>query len=113
VSEQSFTTKRKVPRFALIAEANVTETRRGGSSLSVRISELSAGGCYVDTLNPLPSSTEIKLYIVHGGIACVLPGTVIYVHEGLGMGVRFGDVPADQRAILDAWIAEAAESSNE
>ncbi len=113
MSEKSFTTKRKVPRFALVAEAEVAETRKRGSCLHVRISELSAGGCYVDALNSLPPSTEIQLHIKHGGVECVLPGTIIYVHEGLGMGVRFGDVPAEQRAILDGWLAEMAESSNE
>jgi hypothetical protein len=113
MSEQSFADKRKLPRFALIAEAEVAERRRGGSRLRVRISELSAGGCYVDTLNPLPTSTEVLLRIEHGGVACVLPGTVLYVHEGLGMGVRFGEVPAAQRAILDGWLAQMAESSHE
>ncbi|HYB61374.1 MAG TPA: PilZ domain-containing protein [Methylomirabilota bacterium] len=110
MSEQSFADKRKIPRFALVAEAEITERRRGGSRLRVRISELGVGGCYVDTLNSLPPSTEILVRIEHGGVACELPGTVLYVHEGLGMGVQFGDVPADQRAILDAWLAEMAES---
>lgn len=106
MSELPFTERRKGPRFAMIAEADATEVRGGGSLLHVRISELGAGGCYVDTLNPLPPSTQIRLHIEHGGLACVLPATVIYVHEGIGMGVRFDDAPPDQRAILDAWLAE-------
>ncbi len=110
MSEESFSARRKLPRFELVAEAEVDEARRGGSRLHVRISELSAGGCYVDTLNPLPPASEILLRIQHGGVACALPGTVIYVHPGLGMGVRFSDLPADQRAILDAWLAEIGES---
>lgn len=108
MSEESFKERRKFPRFALISEAEVTGTSGGGPPLQVRISELCAGGCYVDTINPLPASTEILVHIEHGDLTCLLPGKVIYVHEGLGMGVQFGDLPADQRAILDGWIAQMA-----
>ncbi len=103
---------RELPRFTMMAEAQVREVGGGSTRLRVRISELSARGCYVDTLNPLPLSTIIQLYIEHGGETCVVPGKVIYIHSGFGMGVLFGEIPADQRAILDRWLAQLATPAN-
>ena len=99
---------REVPRFTLMAEAEIREVGGGNNRLRMRISELSARGCYVDTLNPLPLSTIIQLYIEHAGVTCTLSGKVIYIHSGFGMGVLFGDIAADQRAILDGWLAQLA-----
>jgi hypothetical protein len=33
-------------------------------------------------------------------------GKVVYTHANFGMGVAFTNVTADQRSILEAWIAE-------
>ncbi len=111
--EETFPERRKQPRFSLITEAIVTEAGEGGARLSVRVSDLCTGGCYVDTLNPLPVSTAIRLRIEHAGVTCVLPARVIYNHPGYGMGVEFVNVPADQRAILNAWVAELAGPKSE
>jgi hypothetical protein len=106
--EETFPERRKQPRFSLIAEAFITEAGEGGARLSVRVSDLCKGGCYVDTLNPLPVSTALELRIEHADVTCVVPARVIYMHPGYGMGVEFVNVPLDQRAILDAWVAQLA-----
>ena len=31
---------------------------------------------------------------------------IIYVQEGMGMGIVFVDIPPDQLKILDGWLAE-------
>ncbi len=113
MAEGLYPKSREVPRFALMAEADVREVGGGSNRLHMRISEISAHGCYVDTLNPLPLSTIVQLYIDHNGVKCTLPGKVIYIHSGFGMGVMFGEMPADQRAILDGWLAQLGAKTSE
>jgi len=103
MSDSTYTVARTTPRFAFIAEAEIV-----GSRDCARVSELSARGCYVDSINPLPKHTELKIRIRYGCSACEFPGTVIYTHAGFGMGVLFGEMNAEQRATLDVWLDELA-----
>jgi hypothetical protein len=103
MSDTAYTVARTTPRFAFIAEAEIAGMRD-----HARVSELSARGCYVDSINPLPKGTELRLRIRYGCSACDFPGTVIYTHAGFGMGVVFGELTAEQRSTLDVWLAELA-----
>jgi len=108
--ETEFTVARATPRFAFVAEAEVTwpvdQTR-----VVARISELSARGCYVDTVYPFPLDTELNVRIRYGCSTCELPGKVIYTHSGYGMGVLFGALSPIHRATLDSWLDELARKS--
>lgn len=100
--------KRVSPRAAIIAVVDVTETATG-TLLSARTSDLSRTGCYVDTLNPMPAKTVVTVLIKHNGEQIEVPARIVYVSPGLGMGVRFDDnLPSQQVAVLDRWIAEVA-----
>jgi hypothetical protein len=111
MSEESLAVKRAIPRVPFIASAKVAVTA-GGASVQMRISELSARGCYIDTLNPFEIGTQINLHISHENRTCDLPGKVIYSHAGFGMGVLFVDLSAEQRAVLDEWLGEAGAQAN-
>lgn len=97
--------RRAVPRFSLIATVEIVEPV-SDTHFSGRISEISRKGCYVDILNPLPQGTAIRLCISRDQGTFSTPGTIIYVQEGMGMGVVFVDPPADQLKILDSWLVE-------
>ncbi len=56
--ETVYSVPRTSPRFTFIAEAEVAELG-DGLRIVARISELSARGCYVDTVNPFPVGTEL------------------------------------------------------
>ena len=49
-----------------IAEAEVTQWLKDKTRVVARISELSARGCYVDTVNPFPLDTELNFLIRYG-----------------------------------------------
>ena len=104
-SEPSASERRAVPRYSLIATAEIIEPIND-LRFSGRISEISRRGCYVDILNPLPRETPIQIRISRdlGTFACT--GKVIYVQDGMGMGVAFLDIAEDQLKILDSWLAE-------
>jgi len=97
--------KRTVPRYTFIASVTLTESTTQ-ARMSCRISEISRKGCYVDILNTLPVGTMIDLVISRDqGTLCVT-GRIIYVQEGMGMGVAFTELAGDQAKILDQWLAE-------
>lgn len=112
MGETSFAVRRANPRFAFFAEAEAT--LRDGSSVPAQVSELSSRGCYIDTLEAIPIGTELRLRISDGIRTCELPGKIIYMHSGygmgiFGMGVLFGHVPEDQLSAVNTWLRDAAQ----
>ncbi len=103
MAETSYTVTRTTPRFTFIAEAEVI-----GMGNPARVTELSARGCYIDTMSPLPRNTTLTVRIRYGCSSCDFPGKIIYTHAGFGMGVIFGELNAKQRTTLDVWLDELA-----
>lgn len=97
--------RRSVPRFSLIATAEIIEPD-SGVRISGRISEISRRGCYLDILNTLPVETRVRLTISRDRGSFITEAKIIYVQEGMGMGILFLDVTPEQLKILDAWVAE-------
>jgi PilZ domain len=103
MSDIPYTVARTTPRFAFIAEAEIVGMRD-----RARVSELSARGCYIDSIKPLPKGTDVRLRIRYGCSTCEFSGSVIYTHAGFGMGVVFGGLTPEQRSTLDVWLDELA-----
>jgi hypothetical protein len=97
--------KRSVRRCALVASVEVTELR-SGTRLSARISELGVGGCYVDALNPFPEGALVSLRILRDQGVFETKAKVVYCDSSFGMGLAFIEMPADQRSLLENWLAE-------
>jgi hypothetical protein len=99
--------QRNDPRIPIIAAAEIIEVATG-TGLSARTSDISRTGCYIDSLNPMPVKTVIRLLLKHGGEELELPARIVYVSPGLGMGVRFDEnLSAAQLAILDRWLSSS------
>ncbi len=108
----SFAVRRVNPRYAFFAEAEAT--LRDGTSVPAQVSELSSRGCYIDTLEAIPIGTELRLRISDGEKTCELPGKIIYMHSGygmgiFGMGVLFGNVAAEQASAINTWLRDLAQ----
>jgi hypothetical protein len=103
--DSTYSERRTVPRYTFIATAEIVEPS-SGVRMAGRISEISRKGCFVDLLNTLPMGTPIQLSISRdqGRFACA--GKIIYVQDGMGMGVAFEDMPENQLRTLDSWLAE-------
>jgi hypothetical protein len=70
-----------------------------------RITDLSAGGCFVDALSRQDPGTEITITVVVAGQTLSVPGTVVYVDRVQGFGVQFQESEATRRladALKDA-----------
>jgi hypothetical protein len=104
--------KRRTPRFPFIAAAELTHA---GSlqQLNSQVAELSLNGCYVDMLNTLPANSKVTVKIFADSECFEATATVIYAHEGLGMGLAFQDVSIKSGVLLRRWLAKASDSQNQ
>lgn len=99
------TERRRSPRYPIIADAEVTEIATD-TKLSAKTSDLSAGGCFLDMLNPSPEGTDIVVRISYADTTFTARGKVVFLFPNMGMGVMFTSVPASQQAVLERWLAE-------
>jgi hypothetical protein len=99
--------QRRAPRFPFIASAEVL-AENAGTRLAARISDISATGCYVDTINPLVSGTAVRLKILTESHVFEAPATVVYSVAHLGMGLRFEEVPPGAQDVLQGWLPLAS-----
>jgi len=102
--------RRRAPRYRLIADAEVTEII-SDTRLQARTSDLSIGGCFLDTLNPSPKGTEIQVRICHAGGAFTARGRVVFVVPYMGMGVAFTNVDGNQVRVLQEWLSDLSRAS--
>jgi PilZ domain len=81
------------------ATANPARSRRW------RLTDISAGACYLETAAPFPADTPVVLSIRESNAECLLEGVVRVSHPQAGMGVEFTQGQAhDQRARVGELI---------
>jgi PilZ domain-containing protein len=98
--------RRRAQRFPFIASAEVL-SESAGTRLAARISDISATGCYVDTINPLVHGSAVRLKILTETHVFEAPATVVYSHTHLGMGLIFGEVLPNFQDVLQNWLPVA------
>jgi hypothetical protein len=100
--------RREAPRYALILAAEVLDIA-SGAKLNARSSDMSRTGCYIDTLNPVPLGSQVKVQLRSADGVFEAEAKVAYVCPGLGMGLHWGvNVAPEKLVLLDRWLAEAA-----
>jgi hypothetical protein len=95
--------RRTHQRTSLIATVELTDLQTGMVTRA-RTSDVSMSGCYVDTLNPLPSGSAVALLIEKGGENLKVQASVRIQFQGSGMGVAFEDLSAEQCEIVKSWL---------
>src|SRR6266849_853788 len=95
--------RRRAPRFPFIAAAEVL-SENVGTRLAARVSDISALGCYVDTINPLVDGTTVRLKILTETHVFEAPARVVYSHAHLGMGLMVGAVLPKSQDVLQNWL---------
>jgi hypothetical protein len=71
---------------------------------------LSLQGCYIDTLNPLPVGTPVRVQLNKNGVLFECQAKVTSCHMGTGMGLLFEQVTGRQRVALESWLDESSPS---
>lgn len=99
--------RRRTPRYPFIATAEVTD-HSSHANVSVRVSELSLHGCYLDMPNPLPKDARINIKIYSEGKFFESAGTIVYSQPNLGVGVTFREIRPQFLTVLKQWLLAAA-----
>ena len=96
--------RRRAVRQNFSAAAEVVEVVSGARlRLIARVSDLSTGGCYLDTINPFSPETKTHLRIHHGNVSFTCVAVVKSAQIGMGMGLAFGTLDQARKDILESW----------
>jgi len=69
-----------------------------------KLTDLSLGGCYVETESPFPERSGIVLCLKAEDMEVQADGLVRVMHPGFGMGIEFASRTADERAQVARFI---------
>ena len=97
--------RRSGDRFPCTVAAEVFEPQSHARILG-RTTDLGIGGCYVDTINPLPIGTRVVVRLTDQARRFEAHAQVIFAQVGMGMGLAFTEISADQLETLRQWIGE-------
>ena len=90
---------RKQPRIEVCLTA-----RLEGTAAEVRISDLSEGGCYIDSIAEVVVGGMVKLNILHDGEWVKLSGIIAHHFPRLGFGVRFVNLNKDLHQLVRSLL---------
>jgi len=68
------------------------------------LTDLSLGGCYVETESPFPQSSAVDLCLRAAGMEIHTEGLVRVMHPGHGMGIEFPARTEEQRKSVGDFI---------
>lgn len=96
-------------RYPFVAGIEITDVE-SEVQVNEKTCDLSLFGCGVNTQNPLPAGTRLRIRIVHGGASFVVLGKVAHSGQSERMGIVFTKMEPNQQLILEKWIAETRET---
>jgi|SRR5690242_5144141 len=99
--------RRDAPRYPFICPAELMDLG-GDTRISARTAELSLHGCYIDTLNPFPQDTGVRLQLSKNDQQLEVQARVTVCHMGSGMGLMFERLTPEQNSILLGWLEGTA-----
>jgi PilZ domain len=95
------------PRHQVALTVEIQD-QKTGMHLSVRTTDISAGGCFVDLLSPLPVGTPVRMRFHGKKKAFEIPGVVVYSQDSLGMGISFSKMGGPEQGNLDHYLESLA-----
>jgi hypothetical protein len=95
--------RRLAVRQAVSASAKVTEVG-SKTDLQGRCSDMSVAGCYIDTLNPFPQGSSVRVQLSNEHRSLEVDAHVITNHMGMGMGLIFDGIGPEKTLLLADWL---------
>jgi hypothetical protein len=96
--------RRAQARYAFTAAAEVVDLR-SQTRVTGRCSDLSSGGCYVDTISPFGVGTAVRVRLVYDSREFDAAAVVTYAHVSMGMGLAFTGIKREHQDTLRSWLA--------
>ena len=104
-------TERRVhPRYHFTTTAEILDLS-SGAQCSARTSDISLGGCFIDTTSPFAAGTAVKLRLTQEKNVFVTEAVVTSSMAGMGMGAKFMNVAPQQMEVLGKWISQLSGDS--
>ena len=93
-------------RFPRVKSAVALELRYAGATAPVRAttSELSLGGCYIETMFTLDVGTKLDVVMWLEGQKIAAKGIVATRYPQVGNGIDITDIKPEDRARLEAFL---------
>ena len=104
--------RRMSQRYALTLSAEI-EDLKDQTRLPARTSDVSAHGCYLVTVNPLPTGSRVRVHLLKDNETFESAGVVVYANENQGMGVAFKDIPPEGQKAIRRWMSEGSRHETE
>lgn len=97
---------RKEDRFTFLKEV---ELEFASGKRSARISDISMGGCYIDTIAQVPIGEPVTINLAtSSGESMQFTGNVAYLLEGMGFGMEFTNLSDEHRDFLARLVNSTA-----
>jgi hypothetical protein len=109
-SSPTLSERRRGPRHHFTATVELIDLEYR-NRIQARTSDLSSGGCYVDTTNPLPPTTAVKMRLTRDNCSFEVQARVVYSLPGMGMGLAFTSAAPEQLKVLKKWMRQLAGES--
>ena len=98
--------KRHHSRVSWLVEAQIW-CRDEDVHWNVRLTDISEGGCFVDTLVPLEEGSPVSLKVDDGGGPLELPGKIPYGQPTIGSAIAFDPIDNSLRLRIQKIVARA------
>jgi hypothetical protein len=102
-AKQNTEERRRGARYQVSISAEIVEPRTQ-SRFTCRVTDLSMGGCYVDTINPLQPGMNVHIRLSAQGREFRCEALVLYETPGLGMALAFTKLSSEHYAMLGDWF---------
>ncbi len=97
-------TMRQQLREWLAARSRDVLPEEPGTASKCKLTDLSLGGCYVQTESPFPQSSAVDLCLRAAAMEIHAEGCVRVMHPGHGMGIEFPARTEEQRKSIGEFI---------
>ena len=95
---------RRHPRISWIVEATLRSCTED-VNWNVRLTDISVGGCFVDTVVPLEAGSRVALKLTDNSGVMELPGKILYGQPYIGSAIAFEELDEQLRQRLESAIA--------
>jgi PilZ domain len=103
--------RRRHPRVKMSARIDLTPAGRKFATGAVT-SDVSLGGCYIETMFPLPKGTEVEITL-HVGEGVLAVGRVMTCDPNIGNGIMFTNILPEDREELRVQLEAAQRDSSD
>jgi hypothetical protein len=104
-TDHGYPERRTHPRYPFTSTVEMVEPK-SQTRIQGRTSDLSRGGCYVDSTSSFPAGSILNVRLTKEMRSFDAQAEVAFSIDGMGMGLKFTGVDPEQFSTLEKWMAE-------